>query len=435
MDIRTLVGKMGYFQEMICVLVDCNNFYVSCERLFNPALEGRPVIVLSNNDGCVVSRSQEAKQLGIAMGEPFFKIRDLCTKKKVAVYSSNYQLYGDLSGRVMTVLSSMNPDLQIYSIDEAFLRYPSTIAPEQVVAQCVDIRRIIKQWIGIPTSLGIASTKTLAKVATKLAKKCPGSGVVDLTASALQEEVLKVFPIREVWGIGARLEEKFHALGMRTAWDLCSADPTFIRRQIGVVGERMVWELRGISCLPLEEASSKKSISCSRSFGERVTDLDTLAQAVSSHVALACEKLRSQGSCASAMSVYVAVLADSKTGERRYFESTASFPIPTNSTPVAIRAAKERLSHLFLTGQQYKKCGVVMMGLVPESSVAPDLFLGGVDPRSRHVADVVDSINAQFGRDTLFYGATGAVRRWTARSEWRSRRYTTCWDELAEVKA
>ena len=172
------------------VLVDCNNFYVSCERVFNPSLEGRPVIVLSNNDGCVVARSQEAKDLGIAMGEPFFKIRELCAQQKVAVYSSNYQLYGDLSGRVMSVLSTMSPHLQVYSIDEAFLWYPSTVPPNEIAAQCVEIRRTLKRWIGIPTSLGIAPTKTLAKVATKYAKKNSASGVGDLTELAFREEVL-----------------------------------------------------------------------------------------------------------------------------------------------------------------------------------------------------------------------------------------------------
>ena len=259
------------------VLVDCNNFYVSCERVFNPWLEGRPVIVLSNNDGCVVARSQEAKQLGIAMGEPFFRIKDLCSCRKVVVYSSNYQLYGDLSERVMTVVASMTQNFQVYSIDEAFVWFPSTMSSQEVVDRCVALRRRIRQWVGIPTSVGIAPSKTLAKIATKLAKKS-ASGVVDLSCPSLRREVLKGVPIREVWGIGARLEAKCHGMGVQTAWDFCEKNTSLIRRHMGIVGERMLWELRGISCLPLEEeAPSKKSISCSRSFGKAVEDQGTLA--------------------------------------------------------------------------------------------------------------------------------------------------------------
>lgn len=416
-------------------LVDCNNFYVSCERVFNPRLEGHPVIVLSNNDGCVVARSQEARQLGIGMGEPFFKIKELCSKKGVIVYSSNYELYGNLSGRVMAILAAVAPDLQVYSIDEAFLWFSSSNTSEEVVAQCKNIRSRIKQWIGIPTSIGIAPSKTLAKIATKLAKKSV-AGVVDLSSVGFQEEVLKGFPIGEVWGIGARSEATVHALGIQTAWDFCKQNPSFIRRHMGIVGERMLWELRGMSCLPLqEEQQANKTVTCSRSFGRCVCNQESLAEALSTHVASACEKLREQQVCARAMYVYIMALVNSSTGERSCSGTTASFSVPTNCTPDMIHRAKECLSHLFCEGQRYKKCGVVMLDLVSEKSICPDLFLDCVPTKRRKILNTVDAINARFGRHSLFYGAMGIDQGWASRSDNHSRRYTTRWDELAIVQA
>jgi DNA polymerase V len=419
----------GYY-----VLVDCNNFFVSCERVFNPSLEGKPVVVLSSNDGCVVSRSEEVKRLGVRMGAPYFTVRDICLRHHVVVYSSNYQLYGDLSGRVMAVLAMRNPDLQVYSIDEAFLWYPPTMTPEEVVAESIEIRRRVMQWVGIPTSLGIAPTKTLAKVATKRAKGST-SGVIDITSPVVREEILRRFPIRDVWGVGARCEEALHAMGIQSAWDLCTADPLYIRRRLGVSGERMVWELQGVSCLPLEEASPNQSMTCSRSFGENVACAELLGQALSTHVASVCERLRRQHVCASAMSVYLVRIPESSDpsdaskpkdsiDRSRYVETTVSFPMPTSNTPQAIRAAKECLSRLFVPGQRYKKCGVVMIGLMPEESVAPDLFLSQSDDHKTRICH----------KEALFYGATGIDRRWKARCDLRSPRYTTCWNELARVR-
>lgn len=416
-------------------LVDCNNFYVSCEQIFNPWLEGRPVVVLSNNDGCVVARSQEAKRLGIAMGDPFFQIQELCSHGKVVVYSSNYQLYGDISERVMTIIASIVPDMQVYSIDEAFTRFPRTMTAEEVFCQCLQMRQKILQWVGIPTSIGIAPSKTLAKVATKCAKTDVASGVVDLTCPELRTKVLQELPLRDVWGIGARLESKCHSMGLQTAWDFCTQNPSAVRRQMGIVGERMLWELRGISCLPIEEVRPKKSISCSRSFGKTVVDEREVAEALASHAASACEKLRQQQSCATAMVVYVMALAGTGGGERRCFGDTVSFPSPTNATPDVIYQARRCLSRIFCPGQQYKKCGVLMVDIVPERSVAPDLFVPKEESRRRHLLQVVDALNGRFGKNTIFYGAMGVDRQWAMRCESRSRRYTTCWDELATVKA
>lgn len=427
-----------------CALVDCNNFYVSCERLFNPALEKRPVIILSNNDGCIVARSQEAKELGIGMGEPFFKVSDLCSKRDVVVYSSNYQLYGDLSERVMAVLATATPDLEVYSIDEAFLWFPESMSTKQVVETCVRVRQQIHQWVGIPTSIGIAPTKTLAKLATALAKESSNGkrsqahhrkAPVTLLSNGEWEPVLKTTPIRQLWGVGAGLEKRFHNLGIQTAWDLHESDPLLVRRKAGIVGERLLWEIHGINCLPLEKAESRKSITCSRSFAEAVTDPKDLSEALATHISSACEKLREDGSCATAMQVFALTTIDPITEERNCYGTTLTFPIPTNDTPYAIGLATKTLHRWVKQGLRYKKCGVVMFDLVPEQQVAPDLFHEGQGNKRREVLNVVDAINARFGKNTLFYGATGIHPRWQMRCDHRSHRYTTCWDELATVRA
>lgn len=412
------------------VLVDCNNFYASCERLFNPRLEGCPVIVLSNNDGCVVARSQEAKQLGIKMGEPFFKIKDICKQSGVSVHSSNYQLYGNLSQRVMSVLSGMAPDIEIYSIDEAFLTYPLIMPLEAIQTHCIEIRRLVKKWVGIPTSIGIAPTKTLAKVANDLAKKHRTLGVFNLSHPSIQQEVLQNFAVEDIWGVGRSGAAKLHALGIYTASEFREMEPAFVRRKMGVVGERMLWELRGISCLPLEEASPKKSISCSRSFGRVVTESADLAEALAAYVNNACLKLRQQKSCAKALYVYLEAVLDAQAGTRHHFSGAASFPIATNDTPQMITAAKHCLKTLFRKGLHYKKCGVVLMDLIPEAAVLPDLFLGPIDPKRQRLMHTIDSLNERFGKNTVFYAAAGINPKWKASCNQRSPYYTTSWKEL-----
>lgn len=420
---------------MTYVLVDCNNFYVSCERLFNPRLEGRPVIVLSNNDGCVVARSQEAKQLNIKMGEPFFKIRNLCLQHSVVVYSSNYKVYGDLSQRVMQVLTDMAPEIQIYSIDEAFLAYPPTMPANEILAHCIDIRRKVKKWVGIPTSIGIAPTKTLAKAANDMAKKDRTRGVFDMSFPAVREAVLKDFPVEDVWGIGSRTAAKLRALGVYTAAEFCAMDAVIIRRKFGVVGERMLWELRGVSCLPLEEAAAKKSITCSRSFGKAVTEEADLAEALATYANTACIKLRQQDSCAKALCAFVEILIDPQAGTRSYASAMVPFAVPTSDTPQIISAAKRCLPVLFREGQRYKKCGVILLDLVAEADIIPDLFLGAPDPHRQHVMRTVDALNARFGKNAVFFGAMGVDPRWKARSSRRTQAYTTEWDSLALAKA
>ncbi len=306
---------------------------------------------------------------------------------------------------------------------------------EQVFSHCLKIRQAIKKLVGIPTSIGIAPTKTLAKIATDFAKADTVKGVYDLSSHVLQEAVLKTFPIGDVLGIGSQWQSKLHAISIYTAWDLREAEPTLIRRRMGVVGERIVWELRGISCLPLEESKSKKSIACSRSFGKVVTDLETLSEALSTYVFTACVKLRNQGSCAQALNVYLETKVDAQTGLRQAYNTTVALPLPTNDTPQIIHAAKHCLSHLYREGQDYKKCGIVLLDLMPEDSVKTDFFMECRDPKRRRLAVTVDALNKRFGKHTVFYGAMGVDPQWKMTCDRRSRHYTTSWDELAIAKA
>jgi DNA polymerase V len=413
------------------VLADCNNFYVSCERLFNPRLLGKPVIVLSNNDGCVVARSQEAKKLGIQMGEPYFKIRDFCSRMKVIVFSSNYQLYGDLSDRVMDILSVQAPEVEIYSIDEAFLKFPESWTPDALFSHCLNLRRIVNKWVGIPISLGIAPTKTLAKVANDWVKKNQDIGVFDLSPPDVRREILQNCPVEDVWGIGSRLKERLHRIGVFTAWQFQSCEPELIRQKMGVTGERMLWELRGLSCLELNPPAPKKSITTSRSFGKIVTDFSELSYALSTFVNTACVKLRSQGSFATALCVYLEAIDDAKAGTRRYFKMAASLPYPSNDTSLMITSAKSCLKKLFDPKERYKKCGVILLDLVPEAE--PDFFLGAQDPKRQAIMSMMDAVNEQRGKNALFFGAMGVTRGWKMRSDQTSRRYTTDWNGLALV--
>ncbi|MBA3815283.1 MAG: Y-family DNA polymerase [Parachlamydiaceae bacterium] len=417
------------------VLADCNNFYVSCERVFNPKLEGCPVIVLSNNDGCVVARSQEAKQLGIKMGVPYFQIKDFCSRMRVFTYSSNYQLYGDLSERVMRILSEMAEDIEVYSIDESFLQYSDIVNPEDLYVHCLDIKRIVKKWVGVPLSLGIAPTKTLAKVATDFAKKNRSVGVFNLCSPEMQKAVLQNYPIEDVWGIGSRLKESLNAIGIHTAWEFREMDSIVIRRKMGVVGERMLWELRGVSCLGLEEVAPKKSITCSRSFGKVITEVSELAEALSNYVNTACIKLRKQNCCTHAISVFTETIIDRQTGTRRYASMVSSFAMATHDTPQIITRAKQCLMQLYQEGEHYKKCGVVLLDLIPETSVIPDLFLGGINQKRSTIMHIVDGINANYGKNSLFYGAMGVSQEWKMRSDKRSPHNTTSWKHLPIAKA
>jgi DNA polymerase V len=416
------------------ILADCNNFYASCERLLNPNLEGKPVVILSNNDGCVISRSQEAKDLGIKMGDPFFKIKDFCKRSKVFVFSSNYRLYGDISARIMTIYAETAPELEIYSIDEAFLKYPSSLSSQDVIEAANHLRAIIKRWVGIPISIGIGPTKTLAKVANNMAKK-KKLPVLDLSCAKARSIIFQQYPIGEVWGIGRQLEARLKSLNIHTVADYINSEILFIRKKMGVVGERMYYELQGKSCLELTEVASKKSITCSRSFGKVLSEETEVAEALSFFAARASLKLREQKSYVKSLFVFLERTATTEQGFQR-FHSNASvlFPIPTQDTSEIITAAKQCLKRIFRNNLGYKKCGIIFTDLISEDEIIPDLF-SNPDPKRKAVMKVIDELNKKYGKNTLFFGAMGTNPQWKMRADCLSLHNTTSWRLLPIAKS
>jgi len=409
----------------VFALVDCNNFYVSCERVFNPKLKNRPVIVLSNNDGCAVARSNEAKALGIKMGAPFFKIRHLIDLYQVQVFSSNYTLYGDMSNRVMQTLASFTPVMEIYSIDEAFLDLDH-FAFTNLTDYGTRIRQKVRQDTGIPVSIGIATSKTLAKVANRIAKKSiKANGVLDLTSPRYQDTALERTPIEDVWGIGRRYAAFLKLRGINTAKDFKYADTAMIQKKMGINGVRLQKELCGESCYDLEELPpKKKSISVSRSFKKPVTELDDLSQAVCSYIARGAEKLRYQGSCAQAMTVYVTTSRFKP--DSFYFNSTTcSFPTALDNTPELIKHGQVVLKQIFQKGRHYTKAGVVFLNLTRDGCFQQDLFDTTDRTRPAKVMQVMD----------LKYMSAGISldKPWETAFNYRSPAYTTDWDQLLTV--
>lgn len=418
----------------IIALVDCNNFYASCERVFNPALENKPIVVLSNNDGCVVARSNEAKALNIPMGAPYYQYKDICLKHKVKVFSSNFQLYGDMSDRVMTALHHFFPDMEIYSIDEAFIQLDS-FAQQDITAYAKYVRQKIKQWTGIPVSIGIASTKVLAKIANLIAKKNKEHGVINFLDSSLHDVVLNDIKVEDIWGIGRQSSSKLHDLGIYSAKQLRDSDPKFIRKYFSVSCERILYELRGISCLSLDALSEpSKNIRSSRSFGRKVTSFDEVAEALAHFTARACEKLRTQQSCARSICVFLRTNRFSTTDEYYCQSYSTHFVHPTQDTRVIISAAKHCLQKIFRPGFYYKKTGIVLMDLVEESLTQDDLFTASPTKKSAKTMQLLDKINDHWGSNALFFAAEGTTQTWKVRSDLCSPRYTTQWDDLIHVK-
>ena len=422
----------------IFALVDCNNFYASCERVFSPKLQGRPIVVLSNNDGCVVARSNEAKALGIGMGVPAFEIEDVIRKNGVEVFSSNYALYADMSGRVMETLSAFAPDIEIYSIDEAFLNLAGFNGPGHPSRDCAltdygrRIRQTVKKWTGMPVTIGTARTKTLAKIANRVAKKSvKANGVLDLTDSPYLNKVLTETPVEKVWTVGIRTAIKLKGAGIKTALGLRDANIGWIRQKFGVVGVRTVYELRGISCYPLEQNPPvKKSIAVSRMFGKPVESIEELKEAIASYASRAGEKLRGQGLAAGVMTVYVTT---SRFIENRYFNShTVTFAVATNDTIELIRGACRCIDRLHRKGCAFKKCGIIFNGLVPEDRIQEGLFDNVDRLKSQRLMQAIDTINSRLN-NPLQWAAEGLAQSWKVRFKRRSNRYTTRWDELPEV--
>jgi len=421
-------------------LVDVNNFYVSCERVFQPQFEHVPMVVLSNNDGCAVARSAEVKALGVKMGTPWFKMKALAKEHGILALSSNYTLYGDMSNRATAVLRDFSPDIEVYSVDESFLRVESVAhLYGGVTAMGQQIRQRVKQWTGLPVCVGCGPTKTLAKIANHLAKKNPEfEGVCDLHAIPRPERLqwMSQLEVGEVWGVGKRIAKRLNAMGVETVLDLRNSSIKEIRAQFGVVMERTCNELRGISCLELEDvAPAKQQIMSSRSFGLPVTTLAELREAVASYVTRAAEKLRAQQSVSAAVHLYIQTNRF-KESDLQYSEGlVVPLPDPTDDTRLLASAATLGLGLIFKPGYQYKKAGIMLTLISDKSKRQQTLF---DDPlqraQSAKLMAAMDAINAEFGRDTVRTGANGTDKRWAMRSENRSPRFTTRWDELPIAK-
>jgi len=414
-------------------LVDCNNFYASCERVFNPALEGRPIVILSNNDGCIVARSNEAKALGIGMAAPYYQCKALCEQHNVAVFSSNYELYGDMSQRVMQSLRRFCVDMEIYSIDEAFLMLEGA-SSQQMIVYAQKIHTHIKQWTGIPVSIGIAPTKTLAKMANYLAKKHFKQPVMSLLDPALQENILSRVNVEDIWGISRGRAQRLRRLGIFTAKQLRDAEAKAIRKHLTVIGERMVYELRGTPCLLLEDiVGAKKNIMSSRSFGYLLTTQVDIAAALANYTAHACQKLRQQKSRAQAIGVFLRTNRFCAKDAQYRNEIVYRFVAPTNDTREIIALAKKALSAIYQPGYAYQKVGIILMELVPDTYQQQDLLCQTNYQLSDKLMAVLDNINFKMGKKGLFIAAQGTNRPWLMRCDKRSPRYTTCWDELPRV--
>ncbi len=408
-------------------LIDCNNFYVSCERAFNPRLIGRPVVVLSNNDGCVVARSNEAKALGIPMGAPAFQWKTLFETQRVVVLSSNYALYGDMSQRVMAILKRYAQAMQIYSIDESFLQLPEGDFEQQALT----MRKAVLRSTGIPVSIGISKTKTLAKVAGRRAKKGASGVDVLLDDEAIRQE-LQELPTGEVWGIGRRMEQHLKEKGIFTAFEFRSQDPRWIKNHFTVVGSRLALELSGTPCLKLEEEHvPNKTMVCSRTFAKAISQYDLLAEAVSSFTARAAERLREQALLASSVQVYLIGL--SPEGLSIAPQAARLFPEPQDFTPHLITAAKMALEKMFVEGCSYKKAGVLLAGLVPCRNYQPDLFAPSKNrEKEDRLMQLLDKTNQRFGYKALKFAAEGVGSSFVRNSS-RTPQFTTDWSDLLTI--
>ena len=414
-------------------LIDCNSFYVSCERLFNPKIRKKPVVVLSNNDGCIISRSNEAKVLGIKMGEPYFKEKDIIVKNNVQVFSSNYSLYGDISRRVMRTLKRFNSDIEIYSIDEAFLDL-SNFPDNEVENVGHEIRNIVLKWTGIPTSIGIAKTKTLSKVANHIAKK-KQSGVTSFIGIENIDSILEKVEINDVWGVGKQLTKFYHKSGIYNAKQLKNVSNTWIKKSSNVLSSRTAMELRGIPCIDLEATSSKrKSCVVSRSFGQRVENFQELKEAIASYSLNASEKIRSESLVTKSITVFIRTSPfQSRFG---YYSNskTIDFPIATNNSIEIVKAAISSLETIFKNGYRYQKAGV-MLSRLSDSADGKNLFTSEKDKKINSLMKSIDNTNHRYGRSTLSLASAGVHKRWNTRRQHYSKIDTTNFYCLPTIKA
>jgi len=416
-------------------LADCNNFYASCERVFDPSLAGRPVIVLSNNDGCVIARSNETKALGIQMGEPYFQLRDLIRNYSVAVFSANFVLYGDMSRRVMSLLRRFVPATEVYSIDEAFLDF-SGMDPAQLDTLGHEVARTVKRHTGIPISIGIAPTKTLAKIASKLCKQYPRlDGCCYLHRPEDVEKVLRRFPVGDVWGVGRRWAQLLETAGVRTAWEFTQLPPAWVRKRMSVVGLRMWKELHGEPCIGFEEyPADKKQIATTRTFDRDIADFEELHRRIAQYVAAAAAKLRRQRSVCGEVRVFLLTNRFREEMPQHYENRLRKLSVPTDSTLLLTSCAAELLREAFRPGIAYKRAGVVLSDIRPKSATQANLFSSTDRDRHDRLMKAVDALNDRFGRHRLVTAAAG-FEPFKMHRDHLSPRYTTDWGQIIRVKA
>jgi DNA polymerase V len=420
-------------------LVDCNNFYASCERVFNPALIGRPVVVLSNNDGCFIARSEEAKALGLPMGGPAFKYRELLRKHRVSVLSANFTLYGDMSSRVMATLGELAPEIEVYSIDEAFLDISgfTSFDPPRYARHIGDT---VRRHTGIPVSIGIGPTKTLAKAANRLAKKDPRyKGVCMLSSPDEIRKALAILRVGDIWGIGRQWARLLEAGNIRTALDFSIASEPWVRKHLHITGARIQQELNGRSCLPLEQVRAPKQTICtSRSFGRTVTLPDEMRQAVGTFAGACSRKLRKEGSLASMVTVFICTSPFNKPAEKYWGTKTVALHIPSDDTIALVRAAERAFGAIWREGFGYKKAGVIVSGLEPAASAAPCLTLfdtpdHAANKRQQRLMEAMDSLNCRYGSGTIRVAAENA-EAWRPNQTMLSPRCTTAWEEIITIR-
>jgi DNA polymerase V len=417
-------------------LIDCNNFYVSCERVFNPALQNKPVIVLSNNDGCAIARSEEAKALGIKMGAPAHLVRDVIEKNGVQVFSSNYTLYGDMSARVMQVIKEFVPTTEIYSIDEIFADL-STLKYAELATLAKEIREAVMRCTGIPVSIGIAKTKTLAKMANRYVKKTrPGEGVFCADEDWKVKDILLFTKVADIWGIGNQYANLLEKNGFYTAADFLNAPEDWVRKEMAVVGLRTQQELKGVPCLKWEEeAKAKKNICTSRGFGKLITSRREVQQAIATFTAACAQKLRKQNSCARKVHVFIQTNVHRKEDPQYFHSITLDLTVATNSTRELLKYAMTALNIIYQPGYNYAKTGVIVMDLIPSTQVQLALFDSENREKDKNMMKAIDHVNKTFGKDVVRTARQEFNKKWKLRQQHLSQLYTTRFDQLMIVKA
>lgn len=414
-------------------LIDCNNFYASCERVFRPDLVGKPVVVLSNNDGCVIARSNEAKAVGIPMGAPLFEYEELLNKHNVQVFSANFALYGDMSQRVMSILEQYSPEMEIYSIDEAFLKFDG-LEHLNLQSYSKEMRIKVQKWTGIPISVGVAPTKALAKVANRIAKKFPketeGAYIIDTDEKRIK--ALKWLKIEDVWGIGRQHSKRLISVGVMTAYDFVQLDDAWVKKQMAVVGLRLKQDLQGIPTLGLDAVHSKKSIATTRSFEENYTKLSQLQERVSTFAVSCAEKLRQQKSCCNSLMVFVHTNGHRKDLPQYSRNIVIKLPFATNSSIELSRFAIFALSKIFKDGYHYKKAGVIVQDFTPEDSPQIHLFENR-DERHIPLMKAVDALNKSYGQQKIRLATQDQKRVWKMKQEKLSPRYTTKLSDIIKI--